>query len=322
MSDHYYYNLCYTNHTNQLQPARLSETTTGPIIKYCDQYYVSIIRFTIPMQHIPIFVFENNTYSVTLSIGGNNYQTFLTYISQSTDPDRSIWSYQNFIDSINNALTASFTALQAANPGITATSAPYMTFNVTTQLCSLSGQTALVTDGITIWFNHGLYSFFENFDAYIDRTFAVTAGKNVRLKLKDNKNNVVANVITITQEYPNMGLWYQARSIVLTTGMIPVEKEFVTLDATKYDSHGHASLCVLTDFELDLSNGSQIRGLVQYVANPYRLIDLKSQTDLNTIDINVYWRDSKNVLRPLYISPDECITIKLAFIRKSNLLDK
>src|SRR4051812_48470285 len=106
--DHIYYNLTYTNESNVAKPVRISDQSTSPFLKDCENYEMALIRFTMPCTHIPIFTFADIYFSVTLSVGLNNYQTFLTHVpSSSNASNRDVYSYQQFTNSINNAFAAS-----------------------------------------------------------------------------------------------------------------------------------------------------------------------------------------------------------------------
>jgi hypothetical protein len=127
-SDHLYFNVIMNNASTSLPMlAQYSQTSTTPILNNPSEYYCSIIRFDIPVEQIPIFEFVDNTYSVTISYNGVDYQTFLIYVPNispnipaSTSADRDVYAYQQFLDSINNALAASFALFAPAyNPATT-----------------------------------------------------------------------------------------------------------------------------------------------------------------------------------------------------------
>jgi hypothetical protein len=188
--DHVYFNISITNtSTVELKRAEYNQALSVPFLENPSDYYCSIVRFCVPLQQIPIFQFLDATYSVTLSYNGVDYQTFLIYAPSSfiSASDRAVYSYQQFLDSINNALQISFNALLAAVPaynsgttysiGTLATSAgilynsiansntgntpstsplfwaplvsPYMSYNSSTLLISLNAPTGFHSAGFT-----------------------------------------------------------------------------------------------------------------------------------------------------------------------------
>lgn len=122
--DHVYYNIAITN-TNQSETLRASynQSLTTPVIKNPSEYYCSIQRFTVPLQDVPIFVFLDSTYSVTISYNSNDYKKELIYVPSYTNNinlispnDRFVYSYNQFIDSINNGLGDAMADFTAALP--------------------------------------------------------------------------------------------------------------------------------------------------------------------------------------------------------------
>lgn len=193
-ADHVYFNVIMNNTSAiNLMIAQYSQTSTIPILDNPSEYYCSIIRFDVPVEQIPIFIFADNTYSVTISNAGVDYQTFLAYVpnySPNIPPnDRSVYSYQQFIDSINNAITSSFNNMTAALPayntlvnyavgalvqlgGVAYISlqtpnmgnipsssptfwarviAPYMTYDPVTQLCTINAPTSFYNPSFSNW---------------------------------------------------------------------------------------------------------------------------------------------------------------------------
>lgn len=114
-SDHIYYNINITNpSTSQLLLAEFNQTAAQAILANPSEYNLSVVRFTIPAQQIPIFIFVKGLYTVTLSINGLDYMSIVPYIPGFTavlDPgDTQVYSYNQFLLMINQALANSFLA--------------------------------------------------------------------------------------------------------------------------------------------------------------------------------------------------------------------
>src|SRR5271154_701320 len=115
-------------------PAEYRVTKTIPILGKCDDYYLSVIRFAIPLNDVPLLIMPivpnqanpNLTPLVIgISTGGINYQQSIIYISyngsadvppvqnqptQIITPYYFIYEYQAFITMINTALALAFVA--------------------------------------------------------------------------------------------------------------------------------------------------------------------------------------------------------------------
>ena len=129
---------------------------------------MTVVRFDIP-NTLPIFTFEDNTYFVTLSFINNDFTQVLNIqnVDINNPSSRNIYTFQQFVDSINTALQTSFTNLKTAFPAAPPTEAPFMVFNHETDIFSLYTQQlydpiVAGANTIEIFFNYDLYSFFYN----------------------------------------------------------------------------------------------------------------------------------------------------------------
>jgi hypothetical protein len=206
--DHIYYNIEIKRDAVNPRPipATFIDRRADPIIEIPEEYHLSVLRASIPGEYIPLFIYpntgpegsrvvDNTKFSVTLSLGANDYRTFVTFISANvTVPSTSEeyyyqYSFQGFINMINTAFQTAFNNLKAANPGNSATAAPYLIYNNTSYLVSLIIQPQYLNN-IRIYMNDRLYSFFESFNViYGDFGIAVPNGKNIEFVLEQTKNN-------------------------------------------------------------------------------------------------------------------------------------
>lgn len=190
--DHVYFNVEITNslpisstatpyqNSAPAIPARYIETLTQPIIADPSQYYITIARFSIPGQGIPLIVFPtlSDSLSITpyvfcLTYNGNDYPVNVVYFSTNNDPLPTlstkkntkyyyVYEYQHVISLFNIALLSSFNALKLANPASPQTEAPFLIFNSSTQLISMVAPVNYNTPGdeIQIFSNNLLYNRF------------------------------------------------------------------------------------------------------------------------------------------------------------------
>ena len=126
--DNIYVGLTIFNESNQKKQASIQKAFTEYIVDRASDYYVSLIEFSMPESSVKILTFRENKWSVTLESQGNYYRSFLTFFDQLNN-ENYIYSYQHFLDIINNSFSEAFTALKAAHPGAPPTEAPQMLFN-------------------------------------------------------------------------------------------------------------------------------------------------------------------------------------------------
>jgi hypothetical protein len=210
--DKKYYNISinYVDNPSGLTLATFRETRVQPIVDKADDYYLSIIRFTIPMSSIPIFIMESvetqvgvwnpnvTPFSVTLvdQATNNAYQSFIIYdpdnlslpVPTSYDPTNAyyyVYSYQHMLTMINNALLRSFNALKTAHPTNTAIEAPFFRYNPS-GFISLRTQVeySFATQSIDIYVNHKLVKYTEAiaFDFY---GFNTADGRDAKFKIME-----------------------------------------------------------------------------------------------------------------------------------------
>lgn len=158
--DHIYYNINMLNNTNTYIKAEYTAYLSEPLFLNNDpnNYHLSVIRFAVSGNSLPIFFFPNslaynlpssppialnNFYSLTLSYSGNDYQEFVTYIPSAPmmSPTNiyyfAITSYQGFINMLNNSLTAAYNRLKIDFPAAPFNQAPYFIYDPVTSIISL-----------------------------------------------------------------------------------------------------------------------------------------------------------------------------------------
>jgi hypothetical protein len=80
---------------------------------------------------------------------------------------------------------------------------------------------------------------------------------------------------------------------------------------------GMVNLNIITDMEVNISNGKEIYPSVTYIPFNYRLIDLTTRSAINDFTIEVYWCDRFGNMYP-FLLPSGCsCDLKLLLIRKS-----
>jgi hypothetical protein len=325
-----YYNIIIPNTTNDLVVAKYNQISQVPILNKPDDYFMAIVRFGIPGSGIPIFIFDDNTYFITLKYNGTPFTFPIIY--NNVRSNHTIYSYNSFIDMINTTFQTAFSALKAEFPGAPPTEAPFMQYNSQTLLCSLYCQTSYdpVVAGestIEIIFNNILYYFFDNFYTLRIGTQALNK-QDYQFVINNVHNNLITsdiNNLQITsmnpyykfqQEYSTLYEFSDIKTISFASCLFPSSPEY----APTVQNQILSSEKILVDFEplQSLSDPSGFRGVLQYYANGiYRLINLTSNSPLNTFDLQIYYKDNLGNTYPLEIPRNSSVSVKLAFIKKT-----
>jgi len=211
----------YNPNSLGISPASFQQQLNQPIMMNPHDYYMTINKFTIPTQNIPIFVAEiqpfPNTnvdltvYSVTLTLGANVSQVFVQFITEQpnvTPPPISanpvngpkssyyfVYTYMNFITMVNNALAAAYAALPGTPVG---GQPPYFTFDCVNERISLVAQYANYDENaanrISIYMNQVLFTYFSGLsEEYFG--FNQPNGMDTRIIVRYDGNNVYNPVL-------------------------------------------------------------------------------------------------------------------------------
>ena len=77
----------------------------------------------------------------------------------------------------------------------------------------------------------------------------------------------------------------------------------------KNNNTSYDFLNILTDF---IGNDLIFTPFVEYVPSIYRYVDLKPNSSIRTVDLQIYWQNKNNgKLKPLYLVPGGSCSIKL-----------
>jgi hypothetical protein len=347
VGDNIYVNVTFG--TDPTMPAQLETAAeyrvvkTIPILKKCSDYYCSVIRFTIPLNDTPLFIMPispgllnaNFTpFFIGITTGGINFPQRVIYTpetggtgplqNQSTQvitPYYFVYSYQNLINSINNALGLSFVASGLVG------NAPYFYLNTGTKELNLvvdisNFAPTWIAGSIqpvplaTIFINTSLQQYLSAFDFIYDPIMLHYTFNLIRYGLDDTipPFSTSATQKQFSQEYSTLNLWTSLRKILITTNSIPIISEYTPSNNSGISS----TLPIITDFVPQIETPGQNRSIAYYVpTSQYRLADMTSSEQLNTIDLKIYWQDTQGNIYPLIISKYQQASVKLGFFKKS-----
>lgn len=354
--------------------ATYNVTKTDPILDRCSDYYCSIVRFDIPLDQIPLAICpiipnQSNPDLTPLIIGieygvtgglGSRYPVNVNYFNQNplTPPIQNqptqivtpyyyIYSYQNFINMFNAALSTSWveSGLATLFPHYFA---PYFYFDPTTNLISLIVPKCFVTLTSpathipTIFMNSALNTYLDAFNVTY-RFYDSPQGNDVYFILSANNtpdhffypggvlvptatdpattDPAVPYYYKFTQEYSVLEYWLSLRKILVTSSNIPIRSEYLPSGgiANVNDNGINATFPVISDFVPNIgeSAGSS-RSIAHYLPSAqYRLVDMVSDNSLQNVDIRLYWQDDDGNIYPLELSVFQQANLKILFTRKS-----
>ena len=315
-STHIYYNIRINAELLNKAPATFNVNRVQPILDKPSDYEVSVVRYSLPLTSVPLIVFKDNKWAMSLKIGANEYTEFLQWIPNTDVFEfRYIYIVQDLLDMMNVALSTAFTNLSGANT-ITSTKPPFFSFSSITNLITLHVPQSYLADGIFVYANAALYYKMNTFQDYYEN-FAEDSALNYRFVIKDLFNNNVTydgtDYYTSTQQYATIGSMSDLKGILFETNSIPVSRQ---LDGAQKNITQN----LLTDFEPPQSNKWFGGGLLQYFPRgPIRFIDLLSTHPLNRMDLVIKWTSKDGETYPYYLQGEQAATIKIMFRKKTNI---
>ena len=284
-------------------------TFTSPVIHNAGEYYMAISRFSIPNTQ-PIFEFLDNTYVITISKGGVDYNQIVLLQSADQNPrSNSVYTYQQFLDMINTALATAYNLFKAANPGSATANAPSLVFNADSDTFSILFDPAYETENIEVYFNKKLYSFFYNSFNVIRYNDSGTTNKDYRFIIK-NEGLTRGTQLELKQQINTLFEWHDFQSIVFTSNSLPINAERITTAGSNGSS---IDISIITDFIPELGND---RSNFVYNANPYRLVDMSGHQNIDKIDFRVQYINKNGEVKPLLLEPGYSMSVKFVFIHK------
>ncbi len=213
---HLYYNINIYNDSDKTQIAKFVETRTTPLLESCEDWHMSVIRFSIPTSTLPILYMIPldstgiTNYSITLQYDTDSVTVPLVFESETVDNTYGVYSYRQLVDIINNAFQKAYSILVWSTLAPDYRS-PFMIYDESSQTFKLyasKGYDNSLTgsDTINIWFNTKLYGLFQNFKAYNNTVNGQpnSDGMDYRIIVKNLGNNYIRGIIppSTSQDLP------------------------------------------------------------------------------------------------------------------------
>ena len=167
-----------------------------------------------------------------------------------------------------------------------------------------------------------------NYKITVHNNNGANLNKLTNLKLNDVTGlyeTTTTTYVQMYQEVSTVSLWNPIASIVFSSSMLPIyptqtsKPKVISNEPNTFSSSGDNSNLtnILSDFEVPIQDANSYRPFIMYAPqNEYRLIDMYSSSNLNRINISVFWKDHFGNLNPFYMNAGCAAHLKLMFRRK------
>jgi hypothetical protein len=307
-----YFDASIQNREDVARELNFSQNRGQSILEKANDYYLAVVRFSIPHDSIAIFNFQQDDYYVGI---GTKTGFQLQYVNRGnpfsnlSNTFQGIYSFQQFLDSINNALAAAHAAAPAS-PG-----------NPPIMILEEDGRFSLNVDvqyTEEIFFNYRLYQFFLGLDATF-LSFSATEGYSIQYGFIFNNTftyqaPLIGTYYKMLQENKSQYLFSNIKYIVITTNSMPCSKEYLGIGNFNSSNEVQA----VSDF-IPIQEGyeSYDRSPWFYNVESPRLVDLESDGPLRKVDFRIFLVNRDNFFFPLSIAPGQTVDVKFAFYKKS-----
>lgn len=342
---HIYYNATFTNDKVLPQPAKYIDTRSEPILTNPKEWEMSVVRFDTSAALIPISVIEMPVAppltNLVVSIIETATSTSQNAIVSLTDhgysqlglPAGSVLTYQQLLDDINTALALDFAGIGVPPVG---SAPPQFIWNATEQLIDLFVDPSYVATppalpALQIGISSTLAPFLTGFVTDFQNTAAhpyileltpsqalLQPAIGARTNLPVSVQAAPATLYKFQQQATVVGLWNKARTILITSSLLPVRPEFVPTNVTSNNnSVSSGTARIISDFLLPPETNPMIgRTILEYLPTAeYRMIDLNGEAPMYSIDMQMFWTDFLGNVYPLILPSGGTFSAKIMFRR-------
>ena len=102
---------------------QFDENRVQSILKKPSEYELAVVRFTVPVDSIPVQNWENDKYKIGIEFNGTVIEEFVPFLPYATDGTPfypgtigQIWSYQQWVDNMNGSLKTLHDNMLVAEP--------------------------------------------------------------------------------------------------------------------------------------------------------------------------------------------------------------
>lgn len=331
-SEHVYFDASKFNNTDNIAPCIFQENLPYQIVKNPSLYNVTVARFSLPMDSLPLFRFQDNTYYVTCISGGksgtvNKEAVVFPRTKAASDPTRDyIYNVYEFLTYLNTAIQNCITA----NGGLAGENA-FVDYNDVAGVMTLYATAGFINQNNSLCFNDELAVKFTTFDwVYFKGGYYIGANPDGvystwRFNIRARSTNVVDSIIpygavtgTTGPYVTNNGDGYDIGGMLDFSRLVCATNLPVQNEATVNSQNSGKMDFVpsITDFVISSTTPNSLVGDATYQAQLYRLIPLVGGVPIQSISLQWYLRGRAGQLEPLYLFPYANASIKLLFLAK------
>jgi hypothetical protein len=343
-----YYTANLYNNVPDIAKAEFQVTLDQPLLDDMSKYQMTIQKFSLPTQLLPILVYRDDYYKIGVTWNGQRFLKQVPFIPTINIPTTSpdflyLYSYVNLTKMINVAIYEIFQDLKTAGFSPSTDYAPFIVYDQSQGQFYINfprtdwERNSTSSTNPILYFNENLNALFGNFETfcYISGSTESPDTNDIWFALITSFTGYNSNVgyvpgylgyasqpaspglsfIVNFQEFSNLSSTLEPISILLTTSKIPIRAQ--NFNSPSQNPGSYSSLPICTDFMYQIQNPSDIRTRINFLqlGKPTRWIDILGRGQLKTISFEFYWTNKRGEIFPLYIGEFESIEVVFIFKR-------
>jgi len=223
--------------SNHRVPVSFMQNQSLPILRSTTGYKLSIIRFALNTETLPIFIPAmqskyTTTYSVTMECNGKQFQQYMAFEPQNlnpTDPDEFyyVYNYQFLMYLVNKCFASCLTGLKTLTTSPTSTSLT-ISYDPTTEKCSLNIDSNFYgyneSNKINIYMNYAMFALFASLPASIVNKNSQGMDYQLNNSMCPNKNILLHPCGILFHLWYLQAIWFPSINLrLLQFKYLPVE---------------------------------------------------------------------------------------------------
>lgn len=321
-----YLEVSFRNQTNINAPAVYSQNRTDSVVDRGSDYKLAVVKLSINLDLIPMFVLSQKNLSVTLAYPatGDTFTQNLFGSLPVNTPFYNVNSVLNEPEGLNASLATALTGLIATVGGGYAgtTNPPFFSYDASTDKFTLyvpdPGYASNDPNRVEIFLSNDLARLFEGLLEPLIPSNLLPANNTQFIVYANNGINAITlggvNYLFNTQQYSSSELWYDIRKILLLSKGFDTRKSYIS---TTTSNNRNISQPVLTDFTVTHNNTDQAPStvLIYFPQGAYRWIDITTDDAISDLTFEFFYQTRSGDILPVLLSPGDSFDITLVFAR-------
>ncbi len=336
-SDNIYFNANKINTTELLSRGEYLADREQVIVQNPEDYYLTIEKVYLNIESLPLIkvydivdgVRENLLKVSLINTLGLNPQQLITAELDFPPNFPPISYYPNYFTEIYQFISSLQTAINSAfnlaYPQPTLFIRPEIEYFPSSGLFSITVQNLPNNpSGLVIYFNEALYDLLASFPFEINNSSDLLYAKLIPAVYNYESvypagtfPTVNYQVTRLYQQYPSLFLLDQTQRFLISTSLIPIYKESVTSLNPNKDDNRPLLLTVDTDGKRRFTDNAFVLEI-----GDRKLIDLKTNMPLRTIEYKIEIEMSDGIILPYYVKRGNSFGITFGFRDKRLYLDR